>query len=178
VDSECSKGNPRVACDAMCGGLARWLRVFGIDASFSPGVADADLVQHAQRERRVVVSADGRLFERRVFTTRVLSGLRLPVGLALPDQVQFTFEHLDLRVGIARCTRCNGELARVLRADVADVVPARSLIWTREFYRCTACGHVYWEGTHWRRVCAVRDLIEQGRNPTDGRERARIGRQA
>jgi hypothetical protein len=53
-----------------------------------------------------------------------------------------------------RCALCNGELATVSRDEVADVVPARSLIWATEFYRCSACGHVYWNGTHWSRIRA------------------------
>jgi uncharacterized protein with PIN domain len=146
----------RIACDAMCGGLARWLRVLGVDTSYTPGIDDGLLVQQALREGRVVVSSDHKLFERRVFAQGELAGLLFPAGLRLRDQVRFVVQRLGLAVGFPRCTLCNGGLLAVSRAEVADVVPARSLIWTREFYRCERCGHVYWEGTHWRRIRAVR----------------------
>lgn len=148
-----------VACDAMCGGVARWLRVLGVDTSFEPGIEDGELVRRALAENRAVVSSDGKLFERRVFTSGRLRGIRLPVGLRLCEQVRFVVMTLRLRPGFPRCTLCNGELIPVSRAEVGDVVPARSLIWASEFYRCGDCGHVYWEGTHWRRINAVRERI-------------------
>ncbi|HPM23320.1 MAG TPA: Mut7-C RNAse domain-containing protein [Phycisphaerae bacterium] len=153
---------PRVACDAMCGGLARWLRVLGVDSSYTPGIDDGDLVAHALAEHRIVLSSDGKLFERRVFATGALRGVRLPVGLKLLDQVRFVVRELQIQPEFPRCTLCNGELDAIGREEVADVVPARSLIWTTEFYRCRACRHVFWEGTHWRRIQAVRDRIAGG----------------
>ena len=87
----------------MCAGLTRWLRVFGVDSSYQPGIKDADLVHHALREHRVVVSADGKLFERRLFATGELAGLRLPVGLRLYDQFGYVVRGLGLHAGVARC---------------------------------------------------------------------------
>lgn len=136
----------------MCGGLARWLRVFGVDATFTPGIDDGELVRQALSESRVVISSDQKLFERRVFVTGEAPGLRLPVGLKLRDQVRLACERLKIRPGLPRCTACNGELVAVRRADVGDVVPARSLIWATKFYRCQRCDHVFWEGTHWRTI--------------------------
>jgi uncharacterized protein with PIN domain len=149
----------RIACDAMCGGLARWLRLFGVDTTYTPGINDADLIERARADSRMVVSSDHKLFERRLFTTGQLQGLRLPVGLKLREQVRFVAKHLGLRPGFPRCTVCNGVLSPVARAEVADVVPARSLIWVREFFRCRDCDHVFWEGSHWRRIHPARVRI-------------------
>jgi len=140
----------------MCGGLARWLRLFGVDATFVPGIDDAELVRHALAEQRTVISSDHKLFERRVLASGQLAGIRLPVGLELDAQVRLVARRLGLRAGFPRCTRCNGELEAVGRAEVGDVVPARSLIWARQFFRCRCCGQVYWEGTHWRRIGRLR----------------------
>jgi uncharacterized protein with PIN domain len=156
---------PRVACDAMCGGLARWLRLFGVDTTYTRDIRDAELVSHAAAEGRIVVSSDHKLFERRVFTTGELTGVQLPVGLPLREQVRFIADRLQLRPGYPRCTVCNGELDPVSRAEVGDVVPARSLIWAREFYRCQRCGHVFWEGTHWRRIGPERALLKRQPSP-------------
>lgn len=143
---------PRVICDAMFGGVARWLRLWGVDTAYTAGIADAALVAQARAEQRIVVSSDGPLFERRVFTSGQLPGVRVPVGLKLNAQVQYVVAALAVEPGVPRCTRCNGLLAEVPRQEVADVVPARSLIWSPAFFRCTACGHVFWEGTHWERI--------------------------
>lgn len=143
---------PRVICDAMFGGVARWLRLLGVDTAYTPGIDDAELVAQAAAEDRVVVSSDGPLFERRVFTNGALRGVRVPVGLRLHAQVQYVVMALEIEPGTPRCTRCNGVLTEVPRREVADVVPARSLIWVQVFFRCAACGHVFWEGTHWERI--------------------------
>ena len=146
------KAAPRIACDAMCGGLARWLRLLGVDTVYAPAIEDAELVQLALAEGRTVVSSDQKLFERRVLASGELPGICLPVGLPLREQVRFVARRLRLRPGFPRCTRCNGKLQPVGRAEIADVVPARSLVWARRFYRCERCAHVFWEGTHWRRI--------------------------
>ncbi|RMF71047.1 MAG: hypothetical protein D6744_18555 [Planctomycetota bacterium] len=142
----------RVACDAMCGGLARRLRILGVDASFTPGIADDELLRHAEAESRVVISSDGPLFRRRPIAGGRVRALRLPVGLPLDRQLELAIRELRLRAEFPRCARCNGELAVVPRTAVADCVPARTLIWRREFFRCVECGHVYWQGSHWRRI--------------------------
>lgn len=152
VQAQQNTNTPRVVCDAMCGGLARWLRIFGVDTTYTPGIKDADLIAEALAEARTVISSDHKLFERRLLASGELKGLLLPVGLKLREQVRFASERLSLAPGFPRCAACNGELDPVARADVADVVPARSLIWVREFYRCRLCGQVFWEGSHWRHI--------------------------
>ncbi len=143
----------------MCGGITRWLRLLGVDTSYTPGIDDGDLVKQARAEGRTVISADGKLFERRVFSTGELPGVRLPVGLKLLDQLAFVVDALDICPTFPRCSACNGCLRPVPRVEVAAEVPARSLIWVEDFYRCRSCGQVFWEGTHWRRIRAVRDRL-------------------
>jgi len=161
----------------MCGGLARWLRALGYDTAYTEGIDDRELIEQARREGRIVISADGKLFERRAITTRQVRALRLPRGLKRMDQLAYVVKALHLVPLEPRCTRCNGRLDPARRDEVADVVPARSLIWANRFFRCASCGHVvparsliwanrffrcascgqaFWDGTHWRRIEAVR----------------------
>lgn len=148
---------PRFACDAMCGGLARWLRALGYDTTYTEGIDDGELVQHALDEGRILISSDGRLFERRLITSRQVRALRLPRGLKRLDQLDYVVQALNLTVLEPRCMRCGGNLDPVSRNDVADVVPAQSLLFADEFYRCDRCRHVFWNGTHWQRITSVRD---------------------
>lgn len=150
---------PTFACDAMCGGLARWLRALGYDATFTDGIDDGELVEHARREGRVLVTSDGKLMERRLITSGEVRAHFLPRGLKLLDQVRQVAGAFRLTPRGARCTRCNGPLEIVGREQVADAVPARSLLWATEFYRCGACGHAYWNGSHWKRIERVRGEI-------------------
>lgn len=149
----------RFACDAMCGGLARWLRAIGYDTTYASDVDDAELVEHARREGRVLISADGRLFERRAITSGDVRALRLPRGLKLLKQLEWVVMAMRLDVGHPRCTACNGTLSSVRRDEVQHLVPARSLVWADEFYQCQSCGKVFWNGTHWRRMQQIRERL-------------------
>jgi hypothetical protein len=44
----CGSGRATFACDAMLGGMARWLRAARYEASWHPGIDDPDLVQLAR----------------------------------------------------------------------------------------------------------------------------------
>ena len=151
----------RLACDAMCSGLARWLRAIGCDTFYHDGIADQELIDVALAQRRVVITSDGKLLERRLFTTGRLRAVALPRGLKRLDQVEYVARALHLTVRDARCTRCNGQLVPVSRDEVGDRVPARSLIWARKFFLCDDCRHVFWDGTHWQRISAVRNRIAE-----------------
>lgn len=149
------------ACDAMCGGLARWLRALGYDADFDPHVEDRDLVQQAQREGRLLISSDARMFERRLLRDGIVRSLYLPRGLRLLDQVRFVVAELRLIVRDPRCMSCGGELRIVRAEDVGDRVPARSLIWATAFFECARCRRAFWNGSHWRRIDGVRRAAAQ-----------------
>lgn len=151
----------RFACDAMCGGLARWLRAIGYDTAFIPDIDDAALIALAARENRAVLSSDTRMFERRVLVCGSVRGLLIPTGLRLLAQLEFVVRRLRLTCGFPRCMLCNGPLSAVQRSEVADRVPARSLLWATEFFECGRCRRVFWNGTHWRRINAVRQWVDE-----------------
>lgn len=157
---------PRFCCDAMLGGLARWLRLAGYDAT-TPAVADdAVLAAVARREGRWLLTRDRRLAARAgprvlcVRATAVAEQLR-EVGVRLrlaPDPARF----------FSRCSRCNGTLEPLDRGCAAALVPPFVATHTRAFSRCPNCGQVYWPGTHHGRILAR--LRESLRGGEDGGE--------
>ncbi len=158
----------RFACDAMCGGLARWLRAIGYDATWSADIDDGDLVEHASQEGRILLSSDTGVFERRPITHGQVRALLMPRGLRRMEQLEYVVQQLNLSVRPPRCMTCGGRLIPYARQDVAAEVPARSLIWATRFYRCEQCAKVFWEGSHWRRISKVRERLDD-RQPA-GRE--------
>ncbi len=152
-------GDIRFACDAMCGGLARWLRAMGYDATWSPDIEDGELVRQAEREDRILLSGDGGVFERRQITRGHVRALQIPRGLRRLEQLEYVAQHLNLPVRPPRCMACGGRLLLVPQESVANEVPERSLLWAKKFYRCQQCGKVFWEGSHWRRIHKVREAM-------------------
>ncbi len=147
---------PELLCDAMLGGLARWLRAAGYDAEFTYGIDDARLIQRARRTGAALLSSDGRLFERNVIKRGQVRALFVPRELGKLQQLRFVLEKLALPVrAMPRCMACGGELTEVDRSTIRGEVPAKAFAACRQFWRCGRCGKLLWRGTHWRRITAA-----------------------
>jgi uncharacterized protein with PIN domain len=136
----------------MLGGLARWLRAAGYDASWHEGIADPELVRLAHAEGRTILSSDGDVFEFSLVRDGVLPSLFVPRGVPIQEQLTYVLHRLDLPLREPRCMACGGELAEVAKEDVGDRVPPGSLARHDRFWGCVRCGKVFWHGTHWEKI--------------------------
>jgi uncharacterized protein with PIN domain len=144
---------PRFACDTMLGGLARWLRFAGFDTLFDPEMSPDQLSARARTEDRWVLTCQ------RAFPV-VKAGPRLMI-LSRRGLREHTRElvcrlglMVDERAFFTRCSRCNGSLGEVCRADVQAQVPPFVAAKEERFVRCASCGQIYWPGTHHARIAA------------------------
>src|SRR5262249_61457977 len=80
---------PTFACDVMLGALARWLRAAGYDAWWSNAIDDWDLVRLAQREGRILLSADTGIFRIGIVRDGDVPALQVPNGLTVQEQLAF-----------------------------------------------------------------------------------------
>lgn len=142
----------RFACDAMLGALARWLRAAGYDCTWREGIADAELVELARREDRILLTADSGIFKRKVVYQRHVKALLVPRDMPRHEQVAHVLRTLRLPRREPRCMMCGGELEALDRDTAAGLVPAGAFRAFQDFYRCTRCRKVYWEGTHWSSI--------------------------
>jgi len=137
---------PRFAVDAMLGRLARWLRVLGIDATWTADVADADLVRQALDEERWLLTRDRALAEEWSVPRIHLVASGRPL-----EQLREILDAFRLRGDVrlfARCSRCNAPIEPLPLERAAPHVPTRVLARNERFWRCPGCGRIYWEGTH------------------------------
>lgn len=131
----------------MVGSLARYLRMLGCDTTYARGWSDEEIVRRARSEDRVVVTRDREL-ARRAPRSVLLTSPRLA------DQVRAAwtaFPNLSSEVRFDRCTLCNAPLERAALPASRSTAPG--VPWDRvaaglPLYRCTECGHLYWEGSH------------------------------
>ena len=84
-------------CDAMLGGLARWLRAAGYDAEYEYGIDDAKLVRRAEAEGRILLSSDGGVFERNPVKSGRVRSLFVPRQLGKMEQLAFVLRELRSR---------------------------------------------------------------------------------
>jgi uncharacterized protein with PIN domain len=159
---ETTGGPPKFACDAMLGGLARWLRAAGYDASWRADIDDWDLVRLALREGSVLLSSDTGIFRIGVVRDGEVPALFVPHGLGKFQQLAFVLKELGLRPLAPRCMACGGALRDLPPEEARPRVPARTFAWVRQFFQCERCGQLFWPGTHWARIAdALRRAVPQ-----------------
>lgn len=139
-------------CDAMLGGLARWLRAAGYDAYWRYGQADAELIQLTQQKKAVLLTSDGGIMERNIVRDGTVRALFIPHQLNRYQQLAFVLGQLKLGLGEARCMGCGGQLEEVAREQVREKVPPKAWSCHDRFFRCQRCGTILWRGTHWKRI--------------------------
>ncbi len=142
----------RFACDAMLGGLARWLRAAGYDADWRADIGDWELIRLARRQARVLLSCDTGIFKIGIVRDGDVPALLIPHGLSKQAQLFFVLRELNLTPRQPRCMACGGELRQVPKEQVRDRAPPRSFAWLDQFFECARCGKLFWQGTHWRRI--------------------------
>ncbi len=143
---------PTFYCDAMLGGLARWLRAAGYDALFEYGIDDADLIARAREQGRVLLSSDGPLFDRTIVRTGGVAALFVPRQTGKIEQLEFVMRRLSLPLRPPRCMACGGFLVELPKHAVADEAPPMAFRNCDRFWRCDRCGKLLWHGTHWQKV--------------------------
>jgi len=140
----------RFAADRMLGRLARMLRLLGYDTCYANDVTAAQLLAMARGGERLILTR-GETAKRFPHLDKVVS-LKSEYP---PQQLRELVERLglDTRSGLwTRCTLCNAPIERVEKAAVEALVEAKIFQLYEEFYRCTGCGHVYWQGSHVDRI--------------------------
>jgi uncharacterized protein len=139
---------PRFLLDVHLGGLARRLRVLGLDAAYEPGADDPTLVDRAAAEERVLLTQDRGLLCRRALTAGAL--VRGAGTAAQLDDVLDRFA--PPLAPWTRCTGCGGLLEAVSKEAVAPRLEPGTWHSYREFARCLECEQVYWHGAHGARL--------------------------
>lgn len=157
------EGQPAFVCDAMLGGLARWLRAAGYDAWFDVHVQDGELVRRALEAGRCLLTSDTGILERYAVSEGLVRCVFVPLGLTTMQQVAHVLRALDLPVRDSRCMDCGGELTGAALDEVAAEVPPKVKEACSEFYRCAGCRKVYWRGTHWQSIQRrLREALAKG----------------
>ena len=151
----------RFLCDAMLGGLAKWLRAAGYDAYYAregTDVSDRTLTAKALAERRVLLTSDGDFLERKPVRDGSVGFLKVP-HVQLEDQLRLVVEHFGLNRRQSRCMVCSGVLDIVSSEAVVGRVPSGVLRDHEDFFVCQECGRVFWHGSHWQRISDRLDRV-------------------
>ena len=143
---------PWFACDSSLGGLARWLRAAGYESEWLEDGGADELLRRAQSGGAVLLTTDSRLMERSVIRDGSLQAQWIPSDLSRTAQLRMLMRDLSLKVRDPRCMTCGGELRAVAKEEVAERIPPRTARWKDDYFVCSGCDGLFWQGTHWERI--------------------------
>lgn len=141
---------PRFVADAHLGGLARLLRMLGLDTLYDNHVTDGEIRRVAGEEGRTILTRDRDLLVCRDVTHGCYVHALKPEA-----QLREMVERLQLLDSVAlftRCLHCNSMLEAVDKALVVDGLPPAVAAHHTVFRRCPQRRRVYWPGDHYRRM--------------------------
>jgi uncharacterized protein len=135
-------------CDTMLGKLAKYLRIAGIDASYSSSLTLSQIIAGASVEQRTILTRRTDLLSAGQQAESYFIKSNYPL-----EQLQDVIRHFNLQTDssdfFTRCLECNQLLDAVDKESVAGSVPSYVLSTTDYFARCPHCSKIYWKGTHY-----------------------------
>lgn len=148
--------------DAMLGDLAKWLRILGKSTFYDPQAEDEKLIRIAKLNGAVLLTRDRGLYSKAVsqgVETLYLGELELEQTLVKLNEAYGI--RLEVDIFDTRCPLCNGRLIKKEREDVEGKVPAEVVSRYDVFLICESCSHVYWPGSHLRRMREFLSRLKQ-----------------
>ena len=145
-----SNEKPLFIVDAMLGKLAKKLRLLGYDSLYSSSMDDNMILQIAKNENRILITKDVPLIikakKKKIWNVQITSDDEIEQFLQINKKE--SLGKCTVSGSNSRCPRCNGELQYTEKNEVSDKVPAGVLEIMKDFWICTKCEKIYWEGTH------------------------------
>jgi uncharacterized protein with PIN domain len=155
----------RFIADNNVGRLARWLRLMGYDTLLLKQKDDAQMIETALGENRVILTKDAQFMKRRLVTNGKIKTIHIKHDdpkLQVREVVKVV--KLDYHFKpFSLCLECNRALIARDKGQVQNLVPAHVFETQTQYTQCPACHRIYWPGTHWQAmVRKLHDLQGEG----------------
>jgi uncharacterized protein with PIN domain len=136
--------------DVHLGKLARRLRLLGFDCLYQNDFGDAEIIQVAQDQGRIILTRDRGILKHR----QVRHGY-LVRSDQVTAQVREVLERFLLSDSIQpwlRCMACNGTMEAVAKSAVEHRLEPKTTLYYEDFHRCIDCDRLYWQGSHFEKI--------------------------
>jgi len=140
---------PAFIADCHLGKLAKYLRLIGLDTLYFPQIDDDVLIDLANAEKRVILTRDKALYERKKADCFYLESMQTEEQLR---EIITTFKLKDSNSSFSRCIVCNEPLSPVDKDVIAHRIPPKVLKYFSHFEICKKCDRIYWHGDHYKRM--------------------------
>ncbi len=138
----------------MLGNLAKKLRILGYDAKYHSSIDDEELTNIAKQEDRILLTKDVKL----IFNAdkKHVKNLLVKGNDDLEQLIQiFSFlgiKNVSMNTNLSYCVICNGKLESIEKNMIKSKVPDGVYDIQQNFWICSNCKKIYWEGTHFEKI--------------------------
>ncbi len=136
--------------DSNLGRLARYLRLLGFDCLYSNHFDDSEVAEIARNQRRIVLTRDRALLQRKIITHGYY--LRSDAPKLQTIEVLRRYDLFPSIKPFVRCTHCNGILREVAKQSIEHRLEPLTKAYFDTFLMCETCHRIYWEGSHCTRM--------------------------
>lgn len=151
--------NIRFVLDAHLGRLAAYLRMLGFDTLYRNDYSDPVLAAISIDKHRILLTCDRKLLMRKQITHGYYVRARHPQQQLI--EVMSRFDLVNVQNPFTRCMHCNGKTNPVDKQSVKDQLPDKTIRYFNEFFQCEKCKKVYWKGSHYQKMKAMIDRINE-----------------
>ena len=141
--------NNKFIADCHLGKLAKYLRLMGLDTLYFPHIEDDDLITMANEEKRIILTRDRLLSQRKNAPVLFLE----PVDTKAQLRTLIDHYHLKKHAALfSRCIVCNTPLQVIDKEKIIDSLPEKVKKHFDYFEYCPTCDRIYWQGDHYRHM--------------------------
>jgi uncharacterized protein with PIN domain len=136
--------------DVHLGKLAHLLRMLGFDSIYHRDYTDDEIRAISSKEKRIILTRDQNLLKAKMVTHGYWLRSTKPM-----EQIAEIVRRFDLKSSIKpfiRCLDCNGLIKKINKTKIFPPLPDYILRTYQDFFRCTACHKIYWQGSHFQRM--------------------------
>jgi hypothetical protein len=154
-------GKAKFILDVHLGKLARFLRRFNFDTSYSNNYSDREIVETAEKENRIILTRDLGILMRK----KVKWGCFIKYDEPR-KQLKQVFKRYSLELYYngeeSRCVDCNTVLVDVDKAKIIDRLEEKTKKYFDQFKICPDCTKIYWQGSHYHQTENIlKDLLDK-----------------
>lgn len=157
-----SRGS-RFILDSHLGKLARYLRLLGFNTLYRKDYSDEEIVKCAQKHKRIVLTRDIGLLKNKIITHGYWVRSTDP-GKQIKEVVKRFVLGKRIRP-FHLCLECGGKIVRVKKDEIVRRLPAGIKEYFDKFYICLECRKIYWQGSHYEKLCrfvnSIRKIIDE-----------------
>ncbi len=143
--------------DVHLGKLSKYLRMLGFDTYYRNDLEDDEIISLSVKQKRIILTRDIGILKHGTVT----HGYWLR-SQDSREQLSEVIRRFDLQKQIRpfyRCTVCNGSVSKVDKQAIVHHLERNTIKYFKEFYRCSTCMQIYWEGSHYEKMRGFIDEI-------------------